>query len=70
MAELRRKSAIYLENGTELVWLIDPMKRTAEVCRLGDGGQLAIQSVGVDGKLDGEDVLPGFELELRQLFNK
>ena len=70
MAELRRKSAIYLENGAQLVWLVDPMKRIAEVCRLGGDAQLAIQTVESDGKLDGEDVLPGFELELRQLFNR
>lgn len=70
MAELRRKSAIYLENGAQLVWIINPMERIAEVCRLDDDGQLAIQTVESDGKLDGEDVLPGFELELRQLFNR
>ena len=69
MAELRWKSAIYLENGTQLVWIINPMKRTAEVCRLDDDGQLAIQTIEPDGKLFGEDLLPGFELELRQLFS-
>ena len=70
MAELYRKSAIYLENGAQLVWLINPMKRIAEVCRLDDQDQLKIETVGIDGKLDGEDVLPGFELPLRQLFNR
>ena len=68
MAELRRKSAIYLENGTRLVWLINPMQRTAEVCRLGEDGQFQSQTLEPDGKLNGEDVLPGFVLELRQLF--
>ena len=70
LQELHGKAEFYLRNGTELVWILFPESNSAEVCRLGDGGQLAIQSVGVDGKLDGEDVLPGFELELRQLFNK
>jgi len=68
MAELRRKSAIYLENGTQMVWLLDPMKRTAEVCRLGEAGRFQYQTIEPEGKLNGEDVLPGFELELRQLF--
>ena len=69
MAELRWKSAIYLENGTQLVWIINPMKRTAEVCRLGEDGQFHSQTVERDGKLYGEDLLPGFELEMRQLFS-
>ena len=68
MAELRRKAAIYLENGTQLVWLIDPMKRRAEICRLGRDGRFQTQTVESGGKLDGEDVLPGFKLALRQLF--
>ena len=70
MAELRRKSAVYLENGTQLVWLINPMRRIAEVCRLGGDGQLQSLTLELDSKLDGEDVLPGFVLELRQLFGR
>ncbi|MCY3832315.1 MAG: Uma2 family endonuclease [Chloroflexi bacterium] len=70
MAELRRKSTIYLENGAQLVWLIDPMKRIAEICRLGESGQLQTRTVGPDGKLSGEDLLPGFVLELRHLFGR
>ena len=68
MAELRRKSAIYLDNGAQLVWLIKPMKRIAEICRLGEDGRLQTQTVEGDDTLYGEDVLPGFELELRLLF--
>lgn len=70
MAELRRKSAIYLENGTQLVWLINPTRRIAEVCRLGEDGQLQRQTLEPEGTLSGEDVLPGFELDLRRLFDR
>jgi hypothetical protein len=45
-----------------------PERTSAEVCRLDEEDQLKIEFVGINGKLDGEDVLPGFELELRQLF--
>ena len=69
IAELREKAAIYLRNGTELVWILFPERKSAEVCRLGEDGQFESQAVDIDGKLDGRDVLPGFELELRQLFN-
>ena len=68
MAELRRKALIYLDKGAQLVWIVNPMKRIAEVCRLDEADQLKIDLVDIDGKLDGEGVLPGFELELRQLF--
>ena len=68
VAGLRSKAETYLRNGTQLVWILYPNTNSAEVCRLDDADQLKIASVGIDGKLDGEDVLPGFELELRQLF--
>ena len=68
VAELREKAEIYLRNGSELVWIVYPARSNAEVCRLGEDGQFETQTVDINGKLDGEDVLPGFELELRQLF--
>ena len=69
LTELREKAAIYLSNGTRLVWIVIPAQKRVEVCRLDDEEQLKIESVGKDEKLRGEDVLPGFELELRQLFS-
>lgn len=68
VSQMRRKAPIYLKNGTRLVWIIDPDTEGAEVCRI-DDEQVVTDSVSADGKLDGEDVLPGFELELRQLFS-
>ena len=70
VAELHDKALIYLRNGTQLVWIVYPERESAEVCRLGADGRLAIQSVGINGNLRGEDVLPGFELELRRLFRE
>ena len=57
VAELREKATIYLRGGTELVWILYPDRKSAEVSRLSDDGQLAIQSVDINGKLVGEDVL-------------
>ena len=70
IAELHGKALIYLGNGTRLVWILYPERASAEVCRLGDERQLKTESVGEDGTLIGEDVLPGFELELRRLFDR
>ena len=69
MAELRRKAAIYLENGSQLVWIVIPDTKSVEVCRLDDKGDIRSEFIGIDGSLSGEDVLPGFELELAKLFS-
>lgn len=67
-AELRRKAAIYLQHGTQLVWIIMPVQRTAEVCTLDADGEIQTEVISADGSLSGEDVLPGFNLELSALF--
>ena len=68
LAELRRKAVIYLQNGTQLVWIIIPDSKGAEVCRLDANGKIQTQFIAADGSLYGEQVLPGFQLELAALF--
>ena len=67
LAQLRRKASIYLDNGGSLVWIVLPAERGVDVCRAADSG-LEIEFVNQDGSLSGEDLLPGFSLELSQLF--
>lgn len=57
---LQQKMQEYLENGVRLGWLIDPQKRRVEIYRSGQ----AVESVSMPASLSGEDVLPGFELNL------
>ena len=66
--QIRRKARIYLDNGSSLVWIVLPAERGVDVCRSADGARLDIEFVGADGTLSGEDVLPGFELEVSRLF--
>jgi Uma2 family endonuclease len=54
----------YIEAGVRLVWAIDPYSRTATVYR-SDGSARLLR---VPQTLDGEDVVPGFRLELSELF--
>lgn len=68
LAELRRKAQVYLENGTALVWLALPKRPGVEVCRLLEG-RLRGEFVGIDGMLSGEDILPGFELDVKRIFS-
>jgi Uma2 family endonuclease len=53
----------YLSAGTRLLWVIDPGERQAWAFRP-DGQPTTINENGV---LDGEDVLPGFSLPLRDV---
>ena len=58
------KVADWLEAGTRLVWVIDPMRREARVYRA-DGSVLVLRE---GDALDGEDVLPGFSCPLMAVF--
>lgn len=52
----------WIANGVRLAWLIDPYEEKAWVYRA-DGSIEVVK--GFEGKkLSGEDVMPGFELEL------
>ena len=63
-----KKLPKYLKHGTQQVWIVIPDKQVVEVCRLDENGDMQTESVGADGSLSGEDILPGFSLELRALF--
>ena len=58
-----RKVMEYLNAGAEMVWVIDPEERTAVSHRAGREPVL----IDEHGTLDGEDVVPGFQIELRSI---
>ncbi|MBL8821701.1 MAG: Uma2 family endonuclease [Planctomycetia bacterium] len=58
--EIENKLKEYLSAGVQLVWIIDPRKRTVAVYRA-DGTSEVLDH---KGKLTGEVVLPGFKLEI------
>lgn len=57
----------YLAAGTRLVWVVYPDEQVVDVWRRGERG-LIKQKAGIDGSLDGEDVLPGFRMAVRGIF--
>ena len=61
--EVLSKVADWLEAGVRLVWVIDPMRASAQVHRA-DG---SIALVAADGVLDGEDILAGFSVRLSEV---
>ena len=68
LRKARRKAALYLRHGTQLVWIVLPAEKGVDVCRSVDGPRLNIEFVGQESSLSGEQVLPGFELKLERLF--
>lgn len=62
--ELKMKMEKWIKNGCELGWLIDPSQRKVFVYK-GTGERSEL--VGFDKKLSGENLLPGFELDLSRL---
>lgn len=53
----------YLDADTPLVWVLDPRSQLTAVFRPG----APVRFIDIDGVLDGEDVLPGFSLPLRDV---
>jgi Uma2 family endonuclease len=64
LLELKRKMVEWIENGVRLGWLLDPKNGMAYIYRA-DGSVDIVR--GFDKKLSGEDVLKGFELDLKML---
>ena len=59
-----RKALDYLEAGTRLVWVLDPIAKAVTVYR----SKSDIETLTHDAMLTGEDVVPGFTCSVGQLF--
>jgi len=64
--EMERKLKQYFQAGVRLVWYIDPKTRSARAFT----SPTAVTEIDEDGSLDGGQVLPGFRLSLRGLFER
>jgi Uma2 family endonuclease len=62
--EMARKLRDYFVSGVRLVWVIDPIKQTAQVYT----SPTDSRRISKTGTLHGEPVLPGFALRLPDLF--
>jgi Uma2 family endonuclease len=66
MARLFDKVEFYLQNGVRLVWIIDPDAATIAVLSPGRESR----TLRGDDTLDGQDVLPGFSVPVRDIFTQ
>lgn len=62
---LQQKMQEYMENRVRLGWLINPQQRTVEIYRQGQSKETQESP----GSLSGENVLPGFVLDLSRIFD-
>jgi Uma2 family endonuclease len=64
LSELQAKMREYQDNGVRLGWLINPKGPTVEIYRLNQ----AVEVLQSPTTLSGEDVLPGFTLDLTRIW--
>jgi Uma2 family endonuclease len=62
---LQQKMQEYIENGVQLGWLINPQDQQVEIYRPGQ----AVEILQSPQSLSGEDVLPGFTLDLSRILS-
>ena len=64
LRNLQNKMREYVENGVRLGWLIDPYEKKLHIYR----ADRSVEVLEKPEKVSGEDVLPGFELDLTQVW--
>ena len=63
-SELRAKARRYLEQGTQVVWLVYPESRTVELYR----ADAAMQTLSGDDVIEGGATLPGLRVAVSEIF--
>ncbi|MEM6404004.1 MAG: Uma2 family endonuclease [Cyanobacteria bacterium P01_D01_bin.116] len=64
LERLQKKMAEYMKNGVRLGWLIDPKNKIVDIYRQGK----EVEVLDFPETVSGEDVLPGLELNLNQIW--
>jgi Uma2 family endonuclease len=62
---LQQKMQEYIENGVRLGWLINPQRKQVEIYRSGHPVEILNEPL----RLSGEEVLPGFVLDLSRIWS-
>jgi len=65
LPELQAKMRIWIANGAQLAWLIDPTRRAVEIYRPGRGPELVESASCVEG----EGPVAGFVLDLARIWD-
>lgn len=65
--DIELKVKEYQRFQVKLVWIVHPISRTIDVYRLAT--ELLPEPIGIQGELNGEDVIPGFTLKVSDIFD-
>ncbi|MBZ0305790.1 MAG: Uma2 family endonuclease [Anaerolineae bacterium] len=63
-----RKAMKYIAYGTLMVWVVYPEEKIVDVYQRDEKNQAVVQTLELEGSLDGGNVLPGFRLPLKDIF--
>jgi Uma2 family endonuclease len=66
--DIFKKAREYLQAGTRIVWAVYSDEQIVHVIHLNADGGLTTTPYGIDAVLDGGEVLPGFQLPVREIF--
>lgn len=67
--KITAKVELYLRYGVRLVWVVYPSQKKIHVYRPAESANKAsVEFLNIDDTLNGENVLPGFQLAVRDLF--
>lgn len=64
MVDVLAKVVVWLEAGVSLVWVVAPVSKTVTVF----SGDREPRTLTIDEVLDGDDIVPGFTLPVREIF--
>jgi Uma2 family endonuclease len=64
VAEVEQNVAEWLDAGSKQVWVVSPKMETVTVSR----STMDIEVLASNGTLKGEDVLPGFQISVAEIF--
>ncbi|MBZ8183000.1 Uma2 family endonuclease [Oscillatoria salina] len=65
LKKLQEKMQEYMDNGCRLGWLINPQQREVEIYRPQQNKEVLVSPTNISS----EDILPGFKLDLQQIFD-
>jgi Uma2 family endonuclease len=65
-AEIDARLKDFFSRGAQIAWVIDPETESVEVCH----SPIERKLVGTGGVLDGEQLLPGFQFPIADLFKE
>lgn len=65
LVEVQARISDYLAAGTRLIWVVEPRSRTITTYR----SDQEIRLLREDGELDGGDVVPGFRMGVKEVFD-